>query len=152
MHAPLTMLNADLCALERENTELREELNKHQQGRDDSMPVLLVGSSIIRDNSSKDDAKLQVKSPSGAKLDDIHHEIGRRNEKYSHGTIHVDSNDCDKDDMILDSVVIGYKKRISEAKQCFVKVTLSNVLPRCGKHATNDKLYRFNADLLVLAK
>ena len=84
MHAQLTMLNADLCALERENTELPEELNKHQQGRDDSMSVLLVGSSIIRDISSKDDAKLQVKSPSGAKLDDIHHEIGRRKEKYSH--------------------------------------------------------------------
>ena len=105
------------------------------------MPVLLIGSSIIRDISSKDDAKLQAKSPSGAKLDDIHHEIGRRKEKYSHVTIHVGSNDCDKDDMIL---VMGYKKRISEAKQCFVKVTLSNVLPRCGKHVTNDKLYRLN--------
>ena len=117
--------------------------------RDDSVPVLLVGSSIIRDISSKDDAKLQVKSLSGAKIADIHHEIGRAKEKYSQIIIHVGSNDCDKDDMNLDNVVIGYNKLISEAKKCFAKVALSSVLPRCGKHVTNDRIYRLNADLLA---
>ena len=150
--------------LQKENTELREQLAKvtseqsrHKWESFTQRKTLLIGDSTIRDIDQNSLRDTEVMCIPGGRIQDISNALNAKTGKYKQVTLCVGSNDCSdcaEDLNEFPTLIPKYKQVLNAAKDITAKskdINVSSVLPRCDDDRIESLINDLNEDLSTLA-
>lgn len=124
-------LVAENNELKRRLTSRREEPAAVQTSRSPRRPVLLLGSSIIRDAGKCGlPSDVDVISLSGAKIQEVHNHLNELTTKYDQVVLAVGGNDCSRKSANVQDIASDYKQLLKGARSVGSQVKVASILPR----------------------
>ena len=140
-------------SLKDENVKLNNELTElkvkivESKPPPKQKPILVIGSSIIRDLKSTNEDTLIVESISGAKFKDISSSLNKKaqNDKsYKEIVLVAGSNDCSQSENTTESIMTDLENTVSEAMKITTSVKISSILPRTDNGSAQLKAESVN--------
>ena len=140
-------------SLKDENVKLNNELTElkvkivENKPPPKQKPILVIGSSIIRDLKSTNEDTLIVESISGAKFKDISSSLNKKaqNDKsYKEIVLVAGSNDCSQSENTTESIMTDLENTVSEAMKITTSVKISSILPRTDNGSAQLKAESVN--------
>ena len=148
---------ADNAILHKEILSLRAELHEVrwplQPSDNQAKPIIVIGSSVLRDIDNEKIKNTIVHSISGGKIGDALQYVNDLPAgKYSTICLLIGGNDCDEPQTPTADIIKSYNELIGNAMTKCTNVTVASILPRrCPDNANiSDRIDTVNAELQVL--
>ncbi|CAH1796206.1 unnamed protein product [Owenia fusiformis] len=143
----LARITADKEELHRENAALRKQLSNASTMPNNTLPSLLIGSSIVRDVDSTKLVNTEVKCLRGGTISDVHKTLSSGDTNYNTIYLQVGSNDCARGNDV-NLICEDYKLLLAGAKQRSKDIIVSSVTPRMDDSDAQSKIEQLNGFLL----
>ena len=107
---------------------------------------LLIGNSLLRNISSTDTSKLEVKCRSGSTYDSLTEELAKTDQKYKNIIIVSGTTDCRNMEKTTAVIQESSRKLLTEARKHSKHVTYSSILPQIDPENTGINLKTDNVN------